>query len=87
MKHTPGPWRARKGFDPQWHICGPNGDFHIIATTNHGNDEANATLLAAAPDMKEALKKVITCASTPDAVMELVRLALAKSEGKPGGIL
>lgn len=62
MKHTPGPWKAdyaggygRRG------VFGPNG---LIITTwaetdEHINEaEANAHLIAAAPELLEALKAI-----------------------------
>jgi hypothetical protein len=57
-KHTPGPWRVGKG--------GPNGCPTVgtekglmVAMVSHGNShptQANARLIAAAPDLLEALE-------------------------------
>lgn len=56
-KHTKGPWEARA----DW-IVGFNGTLHI-ATIPRAFDgdysEANALLIAAAPDLLEALKDVL----------------------------
>ena len=58
-KHTPGPWKARLNEEPQWWICGPKGEFQIIATTSQGNDKANANLMATAPEMLKALEDIL----------------------------
>ena len=46
--HTPGPWEAKRGEDPQWNVW---AEKQAVACTAHGNDEANARLIAAAPDL------------------------------------
>lgn len=54
--HTPGPWRAVRGKratkPDRWHISCPT---HVVATTA-GESEANARLIAAAPQMLAALR-------------------------------
>lgn len=66
MNHTPGPWKLRNDGPPFNDICGPNGK--IIATAfPHYHDplkaiaiaEANARLIAAAPEMLAALQQAI----------------------------
>ena len=95
-KHTPGPWRARcrhvdyKGgpWDEneflQWEVAGPRvpygrGDFH----------QADAYLVAAAPDMYEALRKALGVISGEVMdkkglieALEAGRAALAKASGE-----
>ena len=58
-EHTPGPWTARPQTGPQWGVTHGDSEFAFICNcfTLHGNDEANARLIAAAPDMLEALKQ------------------------------
>lgn len=52
LKHTPGPWESFKG-----NIYG-KGMQRISSVTNFGNNQdANAKLIAAAPEMLEALHK------------------------------
>lgn len=54
--HTPGPWRvwrSQSDKDPRG-ICGMDGD--MICDIDAWNHEANARLIAAAPEMAEALK-------------------------------
>lgn len=54
-KHTPGPWRLWGKADPSQVISDATG---FIAQTLGGNDEANARLIAAAPELLEALKNL-----------------------------
>lgn len=85
MSHTPGPWKARIGSDPQWWVCGPEGNFHVIATTSQGNDAANARLIAAAPELLGALEEVLEVTKHLDpcqATVEKARSAIAKANGK-----
>ncbi len=90
-KHTPGPWRLWKHMDPaQPHaIIAMEGD--PICELNAWNREANAALIAAAPEMLEALRKIafepigpsdITHADMLDIVVEIARNAVAKAEGR-----
>ena len=60
-KFTKGPWQSNGS-----HIYGPNPDRYLIAVAcNEGSDEkhtplvANRDLIAAAPEMYEALKKAV----------------------------
>jgi hypothetical protein len=50
MKHTPGPWETSTLDGGEWQVCGPGGGDTIAALYN-GNEEANANLIAAAPDL------------------------------------
>lgn len=63
-KHTPGPWYIRKGYKDVWiftedkrggqEVAQVNGDTLQEGTTEA--QEADARLIAAAPDMAEALQ-------------------------------
>ena len=63
MKHTPGPWKV---YSPEitsgWGICvGANNDI-LFQLKGRGNKEkkiANAQLIAAAPDLLEALQEAL----------------------------
>lgn len=97
-KHTPGPWvdsitmgRSEKGVVGEafaWMGRGPV----IVATRpiQEGEHMYNAKLMAAAPDMLEALKNVLTLAVLkwgnldPEAntAFDHARAAIAKAEGK-----
>lgn len=57
-KHTPGPWRI--GDDKALVVAGPRG-LHIarVATVGMPNSDANARLIAHAPDLLAALRMLI----------------------------
>jgi hypothetical protein len=52
-KHTPGPWRLWGSADPSQVISAADC---FVAQTVGGNDKANARLIAAAPELLEALQ-------------------------------
>jgi hypothetical protein len=63
-KHTPGPWKFHKGrgIDPRFHVQTVGG-YQISETPKNGiacgiesANEANARLIAAAPDLLNALE-------------------------------
>ena len=95
MTHTPGPWHVghfRNGCD----IVGPHGEDIGYVNASDGADEptsypveANARLIAAAPDLlaaarlalEEMVQTVATRNSFTDAV-DALDAALAKAEGR-----
>lgn len=71
IKHTPGPWHVIQ--HGTMVVSDPNGDIektHIASIVGHNGDanfnanglEANAKLIAAAPDLLEALQRLQTAA-------------------------
>jgi hypothetical protein len=94
-KFTPGPWQTNGS-----HIYGPDPERELVAQA-HGDGEgawstiggsrmcANRDLIAAAPDMYEALKTLERLFSLwnldyeEDSALEVARAALAKAKGKP----
>lgn len=98
-KHTPGPWRVEQdgNMNPNltFRICGPwihrkssaRQPYHALADT-----EANARLIAAAPELLEALKlayqqfdDAIHCrrpSMHPLEYAKVLRAAIAKAEGR-----
>lgn len=65
-QHTPGPWEQENG-GPSIVSRAPNARFYDVALVHHfmdesGETEANASLIAAAPELLEALK---TCGQCP----------------------
>jgi hypothetical protein len=60
-KHTPGPWMYEpKGRGHVWSDCRDDGSGAVIAVmpeTNHGTKEADARLIAAAPELLSALNE------------------------------
>lgn len=70
VKHTPGPWRIEadrqhgEHFDTilirtaEWDESGHERNFTVARITGCENAQANARLIAAAPDLLEALKEI-----------------------------
>jgi hypothetical protein len=102
-KHTPGPWKLIKTDRNDIVVSYSDGGLrsHIATCHNqllceeHGNLLANARLIAAAPDMLEALKAIFNYDwhdelnelhgedETNEAkVLKQVRAAIARAEGK-----
>jgi len=91
--HTPGPWSWNHGprdseFDT---ITGPKGFFICEIAISHPENEANARLIAAAPELLEALKIGIeTMLNGPERILRQdeqeaimkMRTAIAKAEGR-----
>ena len=93
-KHTPGPWTLGTGSQTGtgYAVCaGPQ----ILATVNgfgypldigHAPEsDANAALIAAAPDMYEALQGALyylTRANDESGIVPKIRAALARTEGR-----
>ena len=91
-RFTPGPWEAR----PYYYQDGDGADKRLIDTAfmdtiaevrmGHddiaGDIDANARLIAAAPDMFEALNDLLTRPTDPAARIR-ARAALAKAIGQP----
>ena len=107
-KHTPGPWRLNKRDEMDVAVWGSDGfticgDIYIIADVSfpekydaYGHEEANARLIAAAPDLLDALEEAIECGLVPkSSVLEggavrhssqvrcadKIRAAIAKAKG------
>lgn len=97
-KHTPGPWKAYK-LDGEWFIEGGDGDIADVGfKTEDGEEadldalfEANAHLMAAAPELLEALAFYVRiCGNTAHSVTRETALemytkgnaALEKALGK-----
>ena len=94
-KHTPGPWDAEQTGD-EWRIrCAPTADpvfpgkvSWTVAFPAAGRPdtddtvEGNARLIAAAPDMLEALKYILGSGCCAGFGVEEAEAAIAKAEGK-----
>jgi hypothetical protein len=103
-KHTPGPWSASEGFpSDMWHVDMPNRAFVINVSRADADPsmvveevQANARLIAAAPDLLEALRDtlrdLVTVAGLPDkgkgrtaaqqAALDKARDAIRKATGE-----
>jgi hypothetical protein len=96
-KHTPGPWKADdKGkavFIPlRAHHCEQLGiQVGFVSWEDDKESLANARLIAAAPELLEALKRIAKIGNQPygtdyeeiDEAREIARAAIAKAEGEP----
>ena len=88
-KHTPGPWNAEPMIRDHGFPYTPVMATTLIArvySTAFGDDEqslANATLIAAAPDMYEALRELIAVKPNSDAPEWVAaRAAIDRAEGR-----
>lgn len=52
--HTPGPWSADK-WAPGWTVSAPESRYSVCHLEDCNNAEANARLIAAAPDLLQLL--------------------------------
>ena len=82
MKHTPGPWQAI--FLDHWRVFTRTEELFDaeMQVANHLT-KADARLIAAAPEMYEALKRMsrVLCGGEE---YEQARAALAKADGEEG---
>ena len=86
-KHTPGPWRYQEGSDPYTHIvrAGETGLGRFVVQCGQSRDgieEANARLIAAAPEMLLALYRILPLIQEHEEEVRLVLDAIAKAEGR-----
>ena len=91
MSHTPGPWMLSRG--AQGDAFAVEGPTRTVAHVKLAREaEANAYLLAAAPDLLEALKLAEdymhlwmehNTGSTELNDLERIEAAIAKAEGRP----
>jgi hypothetical protein len=99
--HTPGPWYVREQDDidaeGNGYVWAVKGESHgsYIQNPGHANSEANARLMAAAPEMLKALEELLDLTAlmpnSDDAVndpelepaLERARAAIAKAQGEP----
>jgi hypothetical protein len=83
-RSTPGPWVAR-----QVGLSGPNDDEPVYEVNGDGGrvvvadclEEANARLIAAAPDLLEALEAMASYGRTPETYEQAIA-ALEKARGE-----
>src|SRR5574343_74706 len=78
--HTKGPWEIREGNDELW--IGPEGQDAVAVISKQISDaSANARLVAAAPELLAALKRLVVAAEMPDDGIA-ARIAKAEAEAK-----
>ena len=91
MQHTPGPWELSHGTEPgqgrePWFWVSASRTLHlrVYACPDGfviGENEANARLIAAAPDLLAALKGVLCVADRKTDEFDAARAAIAKAVG------
>ena len=97
MKHTPGPWEADfetypimvRSQSETWPLVDELGNEEGRAgvfIANTGDNKANARLIAAAPDLLEALKDMLdnhedACTGYGEGAADKARAAIAKATG------
>lgn len=78
-KPTRGPWELWGDANPSQVISSPAG---FVAQTLGSNDEANARLIAAAPELLEALQFVMTASGEQlSTAFEQAQAAITKATG------
>jgi len=90
--HTPGPWRAKltrgkHGYSDFYNVLGPQYEVCRMMGIDH-EDKANARLIAAAPDLLEALRDLVARCDGSEGVRAdgsnietlAAHLAIAKAE-------
>ncbi len=93
MSHTPGPWKVHdEGHSYPWEIFPMEGGTLIARVSKEANTDitpeiaaANAHLIAAAPDLLEALKSILRSAEDIQGASFIAMEAsdaIAKAEGK-----
>ena len=90
MKHTPGPWEYGEERGCCREIHADNGpELYAIAQTRHGDPEiceANARLIAAAPDLLDELETLVRYAQgadiPPNVAVDRARAAIAKATSR-----
>jgi hypothetical protein len=98
-KHTPGPWSARRNPWVRWEIHYAGGQLAVIAKPDDpaspppvSETEANAHLIAAAPDLYDVVEALIAIREHPSYIsgmaadensplIDAARAALAKARG------
>lgn len=90
-KHTPGPWTVHDDTDisgiendPENKCIGSVDVAHVYLRTVPGRHEANARLIAAAPDLLAVLQDVLSTWDSGSEAFPIsdIRAAIAKAKGK-----
>lgn len=76
-KHTPGPWHAMG-----WNVYDKDDMIADAGFVSEVKSDANARLIAAAPDMLEALESIEDMRSMQGADRYRVKAAIAKAKGQ-----
>jgi len=81
-EHTPGPWEASSlgiWAKSPWNARVCLAQAHNFSPMNKVDSAANARLMAAAPDLLDALKAVVSVADRKTVEFDMARAAIAKA--------
>lgn len=88
-KYTNGPWETAVNSSNEWDVCLPDGGDMVADLAKCDNQEANARLIASAPDLLEACKELLTYIEADNELkvymypqsIDYARQTIAKAEG------
>lgn len=82
-KHTPGPWNyGQESIDPEWWIVTIKGGLIVANVNARAHQEANARLIAAAPDLLRVAELLVSWLDEDEGAHKLcdtARAAIAKA--------
>lgn len=87
VEHTPGPWRIERKDGGMFNVVAGHDYFtrtfvaFMGANPEEGDTEANARLIAAAPELLEALEAMVATSPIDDEVLPQVLAAIARAKG------
>jgi hypothetical protein len=81
--HTPGPWELRQSGRDYWFIDHEQGgESYTLTKLENWTNEADARLIAAAPDLLAALQKIdANAAESVEWIRRVAREAISKATG------
>jgi len=81
-KHTKGPWKIEVNNAADFQVVTEKYDVCIVGNENDDYNKANAHLIAAAPEMLEALEKIAISTECPDWLGDWVLPVIMKAKGE-----
>ena len=84
-KFTPGPWSFRRNYGSSLDFFGEDGARAIVCEVRLINQEANAHLIAAAPELYRLLDEALSytsCESWSPSLTDEIEAALVKARGE-----
>lgn len=87
IAHTQGPWwvdnrRPTGALQVQAQHRGVGSSYCVASVNYYEDDAANACLIAAAPELLDALKKVVALSDRKHDAWDAAHAAIAKAEGR-----
>jgi hypothetical protein len=84
-KHTPGPWSFRRNYDGSLDFFAEDGTRVILCNARLVNQDANARMIAAAPELLESLQGLMHEWTTPTEYLDAAKAARAAITKATGG--